>query len=288
MGQDYHTHHIIALALANTGLAVTTATMLLAGPAHAEVIAPGATVQINGTSYSSTSGATIHPALSSEFASVSVLAGDIRTGNQTAHAGEVLVTPIESGLTERFLFDAAKLARTLSPDMAEAALPLLEPIIARQKRQRFWGRLETVGVNVQAPAPVPAEDIRRAYLSDPVVVELRRFGGGNLAKLTQATALRFVGALAAGDATIIAALIDPKPFTDGNLDSNAWRSARQNFANRLAADQRLVSALGGATTVPGPVAAIWLVGPEGAAPTHRLTLTARDRAVFVSSLEAVQ
>lgn len=264
------------------------AAALFAGHARAETIAAGVTVEINGTSYSSSGGATVHPVLSSEFASLAVLAGDVRTGSQTARAGEVLVTPIESGRTERFLFDAAKLARTLSPDMAEAALPLLDPIIARQKRQRFWGRLETVGVNVRAPAPGPAEDIRRAYLSDPVVVELRRTGGGNLAKLTQATALRFVGALAAGDATTVAALIDPKPFTDGNLDSNEWRSARQGFANRLAGDQQLVSALGGAATTPGPVAAIWLVGPEGAAPTHRLTLTTRDRAVFVSSLEAVQ
>ncbi|MEI9905017.1 MAG: hypothetical protein WDN06_14430 [Asticcacaulis sp.] len=157
----------------------------------------------------------------------------MKAGHTGARAGEILVLPIEGRRPERFLFDAEKFRQTLSPmDLAEAA-PRLQPSSPGNSRQRFFGLIEPVGLNAQAPAPAPVEAMRRGYLSPDVIVDLRHQAGGDLGKLNSLTARRFVDAAAAGDSATVGALLDPKPFTDASGDAAVWQGARSDFAGRL-------------------------------------------------------
>lgn len=230
--------------------------------------------------------------LSSEFVSVAVLQGklDAATGTttQTAEPGQVLVSPIEGRETERFFFDAAVLARSLPPELGAETLPLLTQIAAQQKRQRFFGLIEPVGINASAPAPGPVEAMRLTYLSDPAIIDIRQRAGGDIKKRGRMTAERFASALVAGDAETLASLIDPKPFTDVTLDAARWRSARLSFAQKLTANAPLIAALSQTRVSDAPNAApdakSFLLEREGA-PAFRITIVDRDRASFVATLE---
>lgn len=217
--------------------------------------------------------------LSSEFATIAVIDGALSLGEQSAKSGEALVTTIDSGTTQKLRFDARRLAVSLPPQwLADAQAPL-DAIAARQKRQRFWGLIEPAGINASAPVSPEMETVRASYLVNPAITALRQEAKGEPVKLAALTAKRFATALAARDTKTVAALIDPKPFTDTGADADAWQKAREGFAAQIADDAMLAAAM---SAEPVAVADDQTAFDAGG---YRIRLVPRDRALFVQSVE---
>lgn len=263
------------------------AAMLLLGPAfsHAEgsrrivKLAAGEEADAWGTVVTARQPAVLLLSLSSELATVAVLDGVVTQGRLKARPGEALVTPLDSGRTQRLQFDARRLIATLPPEWAADAGQPLDIVAARQARQRYWGLLEPAQVNASAPVPPAMEAVRSSYLSHDAIAVLRREAAGNPQTLASLTAKRFAAALAAHDARTVSALIDPKPFTDTGASSVAWQSARDAFAMRLTADAALTSAM---TTEPAAVPDDQTAFDAG---SYRIRIVPRDRAMFVAAVE---
>jgi hypothetical protein len=240
----------------------------------------GQDATVFGTTYKA-SGPTVAIAVtSSELITIAVVIGALAQNKAVAREGEALVSRIDGGTPQRFGFDAARLAATLPPDWTRVATEPLREIAARQKRARFWGRIEPVNLNASAPVPPQVEAVRQTYLGNDTIVALRRAAGGKPQVLAGLTVKRFAEALAAGKAGVVADLIDPKPFTDTGAEALAWRAARLTFARRLTGDAALVQAM--ATPPVGEAADATSFDVAGA---YRIHLTLRDRAMFVTAVE---
>lgn len=110
----------------------------------------GETRVVGSQSYSAQSDVVAIVVPSPELISVAVLEGTLSSNNRSARPGEALVS-IKGSEMRRFLFDAARLAASLPPEWAPQARSPLDRLAAIQRRQRFWGRLERVGLNAAAP-----------------------------------------------------------------------------------------------------------------------------------------
>lgn len=218
--------------------------------------------------------------LSSELVTVAIVSGELGQGKLVARAGQALVTPIDGTATRLFGYDAARLAATIPPQWAgDAAAPLAQ-LAAAQKRAKFWGLVEPAGINAAAPTSPQVEAVRQSYLGNATVVALRQAAQGNPQTLAGLTATRFAEALAAGNAAAVADLIDPKPFTDTGADAGAWQAARLSFAQKLTGDATLKAAMAAV-----PAAAAAAPGAFDVAGAFRIQLVARDRAMFVATVE---
>jgi hypothetical protein len=217
---------------------------------------------------------------SSELATVAVISGGLTQGKAMARAGQALVTAIDTGKPRTFGFDAARLAATMPPQWtAETASPLRQ-LVATQRRARFWEFVEPAGLNASAPISPQVEAVRQSYLSNASILALRQAAKGKFKALAGLTATRFAEALAAGDETTVADLIDPKPFTDTGAEAGDWQSARLAFARTLTGDAALQAAMATA-----PVAAQGIPDAFDTGTSFRIQLVARDRAMFVVAVE---
>lgn len=263
---------LIAAALAATWLSTSVpAAAQDSDPARRLVrLAAGEQTQLLGNSYQANAQTLALVSTSSELVTIAVISGELTQGTARARAGEALVSPIDSHETQRFGFDAARLAATMQPEWAgDTAAPLAE-IAARQKRAKFWGRIEPAGLNASAPTGGQVEAVRQSYLGNDTIIALRREAQGQPQALAGLTVRRFAAALAAGDAATVADLIDPKPFTDTGASAPAWQAARLAFARKLTGNAALVRAMAAPADAPG---------------AYTIQLVARDRAMFVSALE---
>lgn len=268
--------------LALTVLASTAAAQTEAAPGARPVlieIPAGQTVNLRGHSYTADENSTVLSFVSSEFFGVAVISGRVATREATAQPGDVLATTIDEDRTRRYIFDAAVLARSLEPEQRARVGSALDDIMARQRRQRFFGRLEAVGMNVRAPGSGVVEAIRSAYMTAPAIVDVRTRAKGDAVLRRRLTAEAFAAALAAGDRDTVAALLDPKPFTDVSLDPAVWQAARLAFAARIVSDSAVRAT---AASPPTPLAepSLFALGTA-----FTLRLVDRDRASFVAALE---
>jgi hypothetical protein len=248
-------------------------------------LADGESRDIFGTTYTAHGEVLAVVVPSSELVSVAVLDGILAGGGRSAAAGRVLVTPIEHGGTQLFQFDARRLAASLNPAWLMRARPPLDRIAASQRRQIFWGRLEPVGANAAAPSRPAVEAMRQTYLTNAAITALRREAAGDRDVLARLTAARFAAAIAAGDAATVAALIDPQPFVATGADAPSWQADRAAFARRLTDDPALRQALADAALQPAAAGSTMFVAAAPGRPGFRINLVARDRALFVTSLE---
>lgn len=242
-------------------------------------IPAGKTLDLHGSTYTAVESTTALTFISSEFFGVAVISGRLTTREASARPGDVLATVIEEARIRRYIFDAAVLSRSLNPEQHARVGSALDAIVAHQRRQQFFGRLEPVGVNVRAPGSGVVEAIRSAYMTESAIVDVRSRAKGDPALRRRFTAEAFAAALAAGDSATVGALLDPKPFTDVSLDPAIWRAARQAFAAKIVAD---VAARAAAATTPASLAEP-LTFALGTAFTLRLV--DRDRATFVAAME---
>ena len=244
-------------------------------------LAAGEEANAWGTTVKASKPSVLLLSLSSELSTVAVIDGAVSQGKQKARSGDALVTTLEGNKTQLLKFDARRLAATLPPEwLAEAAAPLAATA-AKQKRQRYWGLIEPASLNASAPVAPAVEAVRSSYLGNDAIVSLRREAKGNPQTLAALTAKRFAAALAAHDAATVAALIDPKPFTDSGVEAKSWQAARNAFAEKLTRDAALTGAM---ATEPAAVAA-----DNTAFDTrgYRIRLVPRDRAMFVAAVEVL-
>lgn len=219
--------------------------------------------------------------LSSEFSTVAVLDGAVTQGDIAGQPGDALVTALDGGKTRQLQFDARRLVATLQPDwLAEVKAPL-GAVAAKQAKQRFWGLVQPVNLNANAPASAQMEGVRQSYLGNPTIASLRRESAGNTQLLASLTATRFAAAVAASDTSAIADLIDPLPFTETGAEAASWQLARDSFAQQVADDGALKRAMAAA---PVAVANDQTAFDAGG---YRIHVVPRDRAMFVSAVEAL-
>lgn len=257
----------------------------LAQDRHRELVTmeAGEEREVFGTSFRAEEPTTAIFALTSEMVTAAVLSGALSQGNSRAREGEALVTAIDGQGTRRYGFDAQRLSASLPIQWQSAAEPPLAALYAHQQRRAFWGLIEPVGVNAAAPIAPEAEAFRRAYLGNSTVLALRQKAAGDRAALATLTVQRFAEAAAAGDAAVLADLIDPMPFSEANPDPARWQAARAAFAAQLAADGSLARALATpATASAGNPDSFELGG------TFRIALVMRDRAMFVAAVEPIR
>ena len=275
-----------ALCMAAPSPATAAAEGLAGGLTQIHRLDRGERLDLHGVTFTAQEPSIVYVALSSEYISAAVLDGSIAVGSgRGAGPGRVLVTPIDSSSTERFLFDARQLRRSLGGQVDADVARSLSALGRRQSRQRFFGLLEPVGINAGSPAPSGMEGLRQAYLNEPAVVELRRAAGGSRPRLAELTAGRFLTALAAGDVATVSALIDPAPFSEVTIEREVWTEARRTFAQRLVEDTELRASLGTPVRAGGDDALRFETGGDGAAPRYAMQIVVRDRAAFVASLE---
>jgi hypothetical protein len=219
--------------------------------------------------------------LSSEFTTIAVLDGEVSQGKLKGSAGDALVTPVDGKTTRLLTFDARRLVATLPPEwLADAKAPL-DAVAARQAKQRFWGLVRPVNLNASAPVSPAMEAVRASYLGNDAITSLRREAQGNPQTLAVLTAKRFAAALAARDAATVATLIDPKPFTESGAGAEVWQSARGAFASKLVTDAALTRAM---ASEPAAVAGDQTAFDAGG---YRIRIVPRDRAMFVTAVEAM-
>lgn len=240
----------------------------------------GTTIDLYGHKYVATENTIALTIVSSEYFGVAVLSGRVEADKARAGPGDILVTPIEQVRTRRYIFDAAALARSLDTAQLARVDKALDTIASLQKRQRFFGRLEQVGVNLRAPGTGLIESFRSVYMAEPAIVDIRRRAKGDAEQRRWLTAETFATALAAGDTKTVAALLDPKPFTDVSIDPQVWQSARTEFAARIIDNGGKAGAGMQPVALSDPLA----YSLDG---KFTLRLVDRDRATFVAALEPV-
>lgn len=248
-------------------------------------LAADETIELAGAEFRADADSRALVALSSELLTVAVTHGRLFQGGVAAGPGEALVIALDGNRTQRLLFDAARLAETLSPGARPLLAGDLEPLARSQRRGRFWGAWQPLRVNARAPGPIALESARMSYLGDPAVVAQRRAAAGDAEPSTRArlAAEAFLAAYLAGDAERIAGLLDPAPFlTRAGAGELAQR--RAGAAANLLRDGNLQRTLGSArlASVAEDGSSATLETPSA---SWRLALALRDRAVFIIGLE---
>jgi hypothetical protein len=214
----------VAVDVAQTEAALSASSLSVKSPA-------GARWSVYGIDVYTPLASQIFLSASSELITIATLAGAAHIKDAgVLQPGQAAVMMIATGKLQRTEFDARRLAASSSPVVAAEFTRLLEPVMAKQQRRRWWGYYTPMGINASAPVPAALESLRRDYLLDPAVVRLRRDAAGNLQQQRQLTAERFVTALAAHDANTVAGLVDPSVFIQVGT---GWMATRAGYAQQL-------------------------------------------------------
>ena len=245
------------------------------------ILGGGEAISLFGLEARATAPTRLFVTLSSEFLTAAVASGRIEASSgQQARAGDALVLQIDGGVVSRRAFDAERLAASNSPGAAALLAADLNTLTDRQRRLHFWGYYEPTGVNAAAPSSPALEALRRSYL-DPSIIARQRHAAPE-ARLSLA-ANDFLAALRNGDQVSVAAMLDPAPFL-ARVGPDGLAAARMQAAARIVADAGLRTALASEPSIE--------LAPDnqsarinGVAGAWRLSLVARDRAVFIAALE---
>lgn len=190
---------------------------------------------------------------SSSTLSAAVLNGQIEASGVPARAGALLAWSMDSKEPPQvFTYDIGRLLASSqlahNNELRSAMLPALQ----RQQRDLFWGRLEPIGANLQAPVLPKIEALRRDVMLTPVLIEIRRAAGGDAASLERRVAEKFVHALGTKDHATLRDLLDPSLFAPQQGTGQEWNSLRERFATRLVAGRMPKSMRGANLTQQEP------------------------------------
>ena len=233
-------------------------------------------VELFGRKLTTGPGAQIYVTRGNDYQKWALIAGTAALDGRTMNPGDVALVSLASGHVDRRRFDAARLAAAAPPGIAAELDEALRPLTARQRRQRFWGRLGPVGTS-PSPAATAMEGIRRDYLSQDAVIDLRQGNVDSLAALPQRVADRFAAAVSAGDVATTASLLDPAPFVTGGA---GWSTIRRAFAAAM------IARLGGGSVVAQPATDTSGIVIRISGRPYALRFAPRDGFPFVSAMEA--
>ena len=175
-------------------------------------LAEGERLSVFGTDVETRADSTIFLALSSEYFLAACLSGMIESGSNSAEPGQVLVMRLDEPTAQTFYFDVERFLATSLLAQDSGVRSSLEAVAVSHERLRFWGLLETVGINARAPVSPAVEGIRGSYLLTPTVVRLRGEAAGDRKKLARLVAEHFVGELAERELEPVKSLLDPQLF----------------------------------------------------------------------------
>jgi hypothetical protein len=171
-----------------------------------------------------------------------VVKGMVYTRKEMAEPGEVLVISHNGG-QEVADIDAEGFQRRLKTLGAKALADDMAPIIARQKRLKFWGLLRPTGVNLTKRFNVIFEEGRSRYLLRPALIKLQKRYPDHTERAKQTVRL-FLNALLKQDADLTADLLNPNNFMRDKsrplFSSDEWVRLREKYAQKLTAVPRVV------------------------------------------------
>jgi len=170
-----------------------------------------------------------------------VIDGEITAGDQVAKPGEtIIIEHTAAAPVNIFPYDAADIQERFKRLDALSLVDALTPVVAKQKRLKFWGLLRPTGVNLTNPFEAHFEEARQQYLGSPVLVSLKK-QFPELTELTKHTAMLFLEALQSGDADTVADLLNPQNFlrdeSNTLYSSNEWVRLRKQYAKLLTSKQ---------------------------------------------------
>lgn len=220
-----------------------------------------------------------------DAAYVVVVTGSASDGRATARAGRILILPPYRAAATIERFDAERLAAGW-PEATRASRPQiyaqLTTVVRGQRRGMMLGRLGRTNFNVAAGGLADEELARRSIKGSANVQAIRHSGEADLGAIEQRVADTFLAGLMAGDATSVAALMDPVPF--GNMDlRNGGTDARIAMARVLIAGRDWPTLLRGAKAVRAADGGDWSV--TGPAVTASLALRPMGDFIFVRSID---
>lgn len=198
---------------------------------------------------------------SSDSAYILVADGQANSGGAKAKAGDVLVlmpyggeTLVQKYAARQFLDSWPEQAVSSNPDIYGQ----FQKVSKKQKWGVFFGRLEATAFNVVAPGSSSQELARRSVIGDDAVQSIRFSGVAAPEAIERGVVAEFIKALAAGDASTVASLMDPSPFGASDLRGGA-DGARMLMAKQLIASQDWRRQLGTAVAEPIVSAGKWKV-----------------------------
>ncbi len=247
-------------------------------------LAAGEEVAAYGVGVKAQADSTVFLSLSSEYLMAACLSGAISSGPASADPGKVIVWHAEARSPKTFSFDVDRFLATTSAVLDPKVTSSLEQVSENHRQLIFWGLLRPTGVNAQAPVFPVVEEVRRAYLLAPTVIEIRRGAGGDSARLAALVAQRFVASVAERRLEPVVALMSPQLFQerDRAIDPAALRLLRTRFAEALIAGN-LPDNLSGFELKATADESQWRVlTPKK---SYRLNLNEIDGMFFVATLE---
>lgn len=247
-------------------------------------LAPGDAIDVYGLRIEARTDSTVFLSLSSEYLSAACLAGAISSEPVSAGPGEVIVWHAASRSPKQFSFDIDRFLATTSAPLDQKVMSGLENASETQSRRIFWGLLRPTGVNARAPVMPVIEEVRRAYLMTPTVIDLRRNGGDDQSRLAELVAQSFIAGIAGRQVEPVGDLMSPKLFLDGDraVDPAALRLLRTRFAESLIAGS-LPDSLSGYQLEATTNERQWRVSTPDE--TYRLKLDKVDGMFFVGAFE---
>lgn len=223
---------------------------------------------------------------SSDSAYILVADGQVNAGGAQAKPGDVLVlmpyggnTLVQRYAARQFLDSWPEQAVSSNPDIYRQ----FQKVSKKQKWGVFFGRLEATAFNVAAPGSTSQELARRSVIGDDAVQKIRFSGVAAPEAIEREVVADFVKALAVGDASTVASLMDPTPFGASDLRGGA-DGARMLMAKQLIASQDWRRQLGTAVAEPIVSAGKWKVA--NGARTTLLGLRPIGDFTYVQTIEA--
>jgi len=246
--------------------------------------APGDRLALYDVAIEARADSKVFLALSSEYLAVACLTGLISAGGETAEAGEVILWHTGSRQPEVSAFDVGRFLATTPLAEDPVIRAELETVAAAQHSQVFWGLLRADRRNARAPVAPTIEEVRRSYLLEPDVVEVRREAGGDSDKLTRLVAEHFLASLAGKRVEPVEALMSPLLFQDDDraFSRESWQELRGRFAKTLV-DGNLPDKLAGFQIQDAADKTAVLISAQNA--VYRLNLVEIDGMLFVQGLE---
>jgi hypothetical protein len=178
--------------------------------------------------------ATLYLSLSSQFLSVACLKGEVSHSQFKARSGEVIVHDYSTKNTDLYAFDIERFLGSTSLVIDRSLRQSLRNTARSQRYKKFFGLLEPVYINAQAPVSPMVEASARDMLLHETIVSLRQQTEGDQRRLSYETAFRFAEALHRRDTDILSALLHPLPFSLSEDKNAEWLSTRHAFATKLA------------------------------------------------------
>lgn len=223
---------------------------------------------------------------SADMVYAACLKGSIRAGDVAAQPGQLILwRPGGGAAPESHDFDMRRYLASSSIRFNADIQAELDETVRAQDEQLYWGALQRTTTNVQSLSPPIAEQMRRDYLRRPAVIQLR-LKNSTIGGLARGVAETFATALAGGDSTTIADLLNPALFAQEGkgLAGGDWKRMRRGFAARLA-DLKWSAGIEPASVRETDNAGIWRV--RSGSVDYLITLGAYDGMTFVNSVKPV-